>query len=791
MKIVISTVVMVGVAMSIICLFSDMFGTGESIIDHLLEFGARSWTVFFVVVAYATFMYLLDVSYWSGLAGQVFRRLTLLGLAAGMCVLAISLIREEPYMPLTVFIFLLPTAALAIRFTGLRNNNAAGVAWVLGTSFLVAAVVCLLLWVLWLYGSWDDDNQGWQDNRQYFSDLAKCNNTNDEHGEDKEVAGRTVVDGIVICTAAFLLWVSPFVLFGVLVFLGSFLILMSRMLASGNKKSSEQLLRVFGIAIFSAFFGMYSASSVGGAEMGLSNVALAIYASILVCIVVVAGATLGWGELQEKMRERTKKQKLGATTLNFMHAFAICFGTIPFVIFVALSVLNQAARKMATSVGVLGVCKPLADEEREQMVTTVAKRRLALMANWDWGKALTYSYYLCAAVWVMKVFSNFTYIFFNWLTTILRDLDFGLVTVIFIVIGLLMFLIPVVPGPAVYLTAGVLMVPLGKQKFGSGAGFDPCREAEVGSGGEGGPPEDNDLTAFGLSCAYACTLSFALKLIAHVLQQKAIGETFSSRVAVRAMVGPNTQQMRAARYILEERGLTIAKASLLCGGPDWPTSVICGLLKLNCCQMLIGLTPIVFFTTPGTLLGAFMTEKAMTDLSLDVVCMLVVLLVQLLMGVVFFSHCYRVIATKADALAAFPTDEAVAELDAKNAQFEAVVAEVGDFRLAPPFVRYLFVSGMALSVLSAYALVLTGSTLFQAFSITDCIETLGRAPPGAAWYENFVIPMLGIKVLGFVMILFILYGLFALKYFQRWQTRQAERRIADGAHDAASPASAL
>ena len=251
------------------------------------------------------------------------------------------------------------------------------------------------------------------------------------------------------------------------------------------------------------------------------------------------------------------------------------------------------------------------------MVTTVAKRRLALMANWDWGKALTYSYYLCAAVWVMKVFSNFTYIFFNWcaccvlhaacrtrpppsvlfpplshrtpspttppptarerqtrrtallsrrcgsplppppipsqrrspvshrrLTTILRDLDFGLVTVIFIVIGLLMFLIPVVPGPAVYLTAGVLMVPLGKQKFGSGAGFDPCREAEVGSGGEGGPPEDNDLTAFGLSCAYACTLSFALKLIAHVLQQKAIGETFSSRVAVRAMVGPNTQQVR-------------------------------------------------------------------------------------------------------------------------------------------------------------------------------------------------------------------------------------------------------
>ena len=76
---------------------------------------------------------------------------------------------------------------------------------------------------------------------------------------------------------------------------------------------------------------------------------------------------------------------------------------------------------------------------------------------------------------------------------------------------------------------------------------------------------------------------------------------------------------------------------------------------------------------------------------------------------------------------------------------------------------------------------LAGSTLFQAFSITDCIETLGQAPPDAAWHEEFVIPVLGIKVLGFVMILFILYGLFTLKYFQRWQKQQAERRISEGA----------
>ena len=70
---------------------------------------------------------------------------------------------------------------------------------------------------------------------------------------------------------------------------------------------------------------------------------------------------------------------------------------------------------------------------------------------------------------------------------------------------------------------------------------------------------------------------------------------------MRAFVGPNTVQMKAARYILSQPGITLAKSSILCGGPDWPTSVICGLLGLDCCSMLVGLVPIIVFTTPGIL----------------------------------------------------------------------------------------------------------------------------------------------------------------------------------------------
>ena len=114
------------------------------------------------------------------------------------------------------------------------------------------------------------------------------------------------------------------------------------------------------------------------------------------------------------------------------------------------------------------------------------------------------------------------YIFFNWLVATLQPLPFGLVLVIFVVIGLAMFLIPVVPGPAVYLTAGVLVVPLGKSSFlamdgaDSGNTFDACNPT-AGT-------EEGTAWAFWASCAVACALSFTLKLVAHVLQQKLIGE---------------------------------------------------------------------------------------------------------------------------------------------------------------------------------------------------------------------------------------------------------------------------
>ena len=75
------------------------------------------------------------------------------------------------------------------------------------------------------------------------------------------------------------------------------------------------------------------------------------------------------------------------------------------------------------------------------------------------------------------------------------------------------------------------------------------------------------------------------------MQQKLFGENLSNYVSVRYAVGINSLQMRAIRYCLMQPGLSPAKVAILCGGPDWPTSVLCGILRVPLHEALIGTRP--------------------------------------------------------------------------------------------------------------------------------------------------------------------------------------------------------
>ena len=57
--------------------------------------------------------------------------------------------------------------------------------------------------------------------------------------------------------------------------------------------------------------------------------------------------------------------------------------------------------------------------------------------------------------------------------------------------------------------------------------------------------------------------------------------------------------------IVLSKPMSVAKVSILVGGPDWPTSVMCGILHLDPVGVLLGTTPVALLILPTILAGSF------------------------------------------------------------------------------------------------------------------------------------------------------------------------------------------
>merc|ERR1719478_585635 len=105
------------------------------------------------------------------------------------------------------------------------------------------------------------------------------------------------------------------------------------------------------------------------------------------------------------------------------------------------------------------------------------------------------------------------------------------------------------------------------------------------------------------------------------MQQKLIGEGFGRYLYIQQLVGVHTTTIRAIEKILRKPGLGIRKVVILIGGPDWPTSVLTGILRLSLPQMLLGTLPVICIQVPCVLAGASLSEETLRDMSALVVMM--------------------------------------------------------------------------------------------------------------------------------------------------------------------------
>lgn len=100
-----------------------------------------------------------------------------------------------------------------------------------------------------------------------------------------------------------------------------------------------------------------------------------------------------------------------------------------------------------------------------------------------------------------------------------------------------------------------------------------------------------------------------MKLAASALQQKLVGEMLGSNLSVRRLVGVHKPFIRAIEAVLRKPGLSWGKIMILCGGPDWPTSVLAGILRLSLWQVMLGTCPIIASVVPLVLTGSFYLKR--------------------------------------------------------------------------------------------------------------------------------------------------------------------------------------
>jgi hypothetical protein len=243
--------------------------------------------------------------------------------------------------------------------------------------------------------------------------------------------------------------------------------------------------------------------------------------------------------------------------------------------FLLINMLNQWTRKKRGLV-----------PKDDPIYTSGAYRVIMACRSWNWASILMKANWLVILYWTLSVgVAKLTYIFLSWLNEELLKISFVGVLCIFFIIGFTMFMLPPVPGIPVYICSGIVLSARARNIEGVGK--------------------------FWGGMCIAIVESLILKLCA-VCGQYSIGYYMGKSVKVQQLVSVDKVPIRAIEKILMTRGLNLPKVSVLVGGPDWPTSVLCGVLKLNLFQCCLGTLPVIFVSSPCVIAGAFMSNPGKT-----------------------------------------------------------------------------------------------------------------------------------------------------------------------------------
>lgn len=728
------------------------------------------------LAGFAFTLYLLDCYYWQSSCGRLARYLAISVFILGTAVLVCFISTTHPYGPISLYVVLTPMWLVVAKHLFYRNlTMRTYVPWLSGPLFF-NAVVIMAGWIYWTFYS---DAHEWTENtRLSDAQISGCVPNLQKYpecapDEDQAQTTRNAVCFVVdsnnpkppvfgkecpekcadvydACSNMFIVWVGPFLVSLGLLFLSFFATFLK---ATGT---IEQEALKFAKIWFFLLFAMWVSSSLAGAGAGVSTTLAALTLSAFVASAILLVSSFSHAERGERVTQVWMGlMESYAKYLNVAKGLLVVTTSPVFIVYLAVSFLNQSVRninlpcskKEATNT------ESLRNVVGHGFFTVEARRLIREVKSWDLVTVLTYANYWGIGFMTFSVLAaKFVTLFLSWLIAETKDMSIPVITGILLGVGVIMFLLPPVPGAPIYLTLGIVIVPVGKETLG-----------------------------ITYSILYAMAVSLLLKLFATFLQQKMIGGLLKSKVGIRQMVGINTPLIRSFKLVLSESGFGMAKVSILCGGPDWPTSVLCGIMDLSLFPILVGTLPVMALIVPTVLTGSFTYmgslqlpddggpeySWASTAATISAAFAAMVLFGFMLLAAYYVELTMR---ERADEITEIPVDEEVKRLDDEQIKINEAYNEVTQWNLVPTWAKFLLILSLVFMILSCYMVQLFQEDAFVPYQLTYTIE---RHLEGD--WKNIVKPLGRVALLLFVAsIFFFSIFLFWAKGRTREQLSKAE-----------------
>mmetsp|Transcript_117893 Transcript_117893/g.186743 ORF Transcript_117893/g.186743 Transcript_117893/m.186743 type:complete len:1123 (-) Transcript_117893:235-3603(-) len=662
-------------------------------------------------------------------------KLSVLAIPAFLLIAACGLkARAYPFLPVVLTIAFTPLMCGALRATLYRTAKRRAFYMIYAEFSAIAAVLLMCTWGGWITAgnSWDDSMQRnmanssaslfeiytisdpriWQDMTNTTNSIRRrlsgvqeralsydldCGPEKDRSGLSAEVKGDVGVYCKKTMTVLFTIWSCPLpgalsnAFLGIAAFVNGVMLDLDK---EGNLARLEMVVKGYLFFLSIIFMGMYLSTSISGASIYLGKTLMAFFVAAMSVLVAGVYVEVGQRDLKDLLsRSPIIRMLMKAASSDWAKAVFVGGLNIWIPIFLFSDTMRMRCRH----------CRHATVKARCQRFSPLARKLVDTLKTWNWASIFVKICLLGELFFTFQVgVAKATYIFLSWLNSMLASVDYGVVIVLIFIIGYTMFLLPPVPGVPVYVFCGIVVAEQGRQL------------EQIG---------------FFLGCIIACLLAWVLKLSA-CTGQYYIGYCAGKSIKIQQLIGVDKVPTRAIEKILRERGLTLGKVSVLVGGPDWPTSVTCGILRLSVPQMLLGTAPVFFVSSPCVLAGAFLARVNLGEESiwsaLSNAFLAISAIGQMVSMLLAIACITKVAETDFTALSRpRPEHAAIEDLTKREADYQIKYSEVTDFTRRTSLSRrwkILICIGASLQILSGFLFVFGADYCFRPFAVSSDIN---------------------------------------------------------------------